>query len=147
VDGKRGALVFHRCSLGGGDRVQQPRECLAHGLDTGGHRRLAEHARLPALRTVVPKDDQARHLRQTAQRHRVCGGPAGDDRHGSDQPGQLCQGGDGTGRGDRCGRIIDDRGKGAVVVGSDKRMRRVGRHRGKAGLALQGPRAGQWHRY
>ena len=95
----------------------------------------------------MPKNDQAWHLRQAAERHRVRGGPAGNDRHSSDQPRQLGQGGDGARRGDRCGRIIDDWGKGAVVVGSDKRMRRVGRHRGKAGLALQGPRAGQWHRY
>jgi hypothetical protein len=143
VDGKRGALVFHRCSLGRGDRVKQPRERFAHGLDAGGHRRLAEHARLPALGTVVTKDDQAGHLRQAAERHRVRSGPAGDDRHGSDQPGQLCQGRDGTGRGDRRRRIIDDRGKGAVVVGRDKRMRRVGRYRGKAGLTLQGPRVRQ----
>jgi hypothetical protein len=147
VDGNRGALILHCGSLGCGDRVEQPGECLAHSLDAGGHRGLAEHARLPALGTVVPEDDQARHLRQATERHRVRRGPPGDDRHCSDQASQPCQGGDAARRGDRRGRIIDDGGEGAVVVGSDKRMRWVGRQRGKAGPALQGPRVGQWHCY
>jgi hypothetical protein len=62
MDGQCRALVFHRGSLGRRHVGEQAGQCLAHSLDTRRHSRRAEHARLPALRAVVPEDDQAGHF-------------------------------------------------------------------------------------
>ena len=62
VNGERRALVFHGRSLGRGQLGEQPGQRLAHGLDPCGHGGFAEHARLPALRAVVPENDEARHV-------------------------------------------------------------------------------------
>ena len=148
VDGERRALVLHGGSLGRARLGEQPGQRLAHGLDARRHGGGAEHARLPALRAVVTEHDQAGHIGEAAKRHRVRGGPAGDDRHGADPARQPGQRGDGAGRGHRRGRVVDDGREGAVVVGGDERARRVGRHRGKAGLAVRRSlRAGSGHRY
>jgi hypothetical protein len=147
VDGERRPLVFHGGSLGRGHRGEQPGQRLSHGLDAWGRGRRAEHARLPSLRAVVPENDQPGHLGEATERHRVRGRPAGDNRHRADTAGQPGQCRHGTGRGHRRGRIIDDRGEGAVVIGSDERVRWIGRDRGKSGLTISGPGAGQGHRY
>ncbi len=68
---------------------EQPGQRLARGLDARRHGRRAEHARLPALRAVVPENDEAGHVGEAAERDRVRGGPAGDDRHGADRPASL----------------------------------------------------------
>jgi len=88
VHGERGALVLHGGSRRRGHLGEQPGQRLPHGLDASGHRGRAEHARLPALRSVVAEDDQPRYVGEAAERDHVRGGPACDDRHGTDPVGQ-----------------------------------------------------------
>jgi hypothetical protein len=94
----------------------------------------------------VPEHDQAGHIAEAAEGHGIPGGPARDDRHGARPARQHGKRGDGTWCGCRGGRILDNGRQGAVVVGRDERVRRVGRHRGQAGLAAGRHRAKWGHR-
>jgi hypothetical protein len=147
MHGQRRALVLHRRARRRGQLSEQPGQRLAHGLDARGDRRLAEHARLPALRAIVPEHDEAGHVGEAAKRDRFRGWPARDDRHGAEPAGQPGQRRRGAGGGHRGGRVGDDGGEGAVVVGREQRAGRVRRERGEAGLACCGFGAGQRHRY
>ena len=110
-----------------------------------GSPRAGHGARLPALGAIVTEDDEARNAREAAERHRVGGGPPGDDRHGSREHGEPGQRVDRSRVGPGIGRVRNDWRQGPVEVGSDQRRGRGGEDRVQAGLALRRAGAGQWH--
>jgi hypothetical protein len=121
VDRDRGALVLDGGSLRRARLGEQPGKRLSRLLDTRRDGGRAEHACLPPLYAVVTEHDQARHIGEAAECHRVRRGPAGDDRHSADTARKPGERGGRAWRGHRRRRVGDDRRQGAVVVGGYER--------------------------
>ena len=117
MDRERGALVLDGGSLGSVRLGEQPGKRVSHLLDSRRNGGRTEHACLPPLHAVVTEHDQAGHIGEAAECHRVRRGPAGDDRHRADTARQPGKRGGRARRGHRRRRVGDDRRESAVVVG------------------------------